>query len=582
MNDSNLKRAQALYKLVGVTIPVYHLTRLEIRKVIIRSLKRLTNLTIKSIKNDSGNVNTSRINFEFVLKHEYPLLWKFVSGYKYTTGLNLHKPLSEYAYRNANVYLQSIFPDLNEVLGEATVDKFTNNINNMLSDVNQSSQNRTVNTLLIDLLTETTYVLIHLLWGCNRALSIQPRDLHVIGDSVNRSTNSGFPGDFKTLVKKEAVYDRYSYNLLRLITCSDDNLTAMLNKIYSYPIMIFMRKQFKYSESLKRATVKLRVVLGVSGDEAFADLHLFTLIYDSLKSNFPSPFCTGLLQKEISKKVSDLKNFHVFWFDAKNFDHNTISLTVIILFFVFDLIYSKIKDDRMKTKLRKWNLRSLLSFLTNSYFNPLTKRFHQRSAGIPSGSTWTNLVGTWCSLFSCIYVLIGYFGIKYSDFMLGKIKFLSSGDDIVIAMSDLLYKSFDPERFVKLIQFHFRMVYEYDGSQYSPPGIDVLEFLGSKWINGKPFRKWENLIVQICFFLNSKYKGPLTLRDLLLTRLIEIGGNSANCSELLVAFGFDLNEITGRTVKIKLLVFDESVNTYVYEYVNYVIPDDPNTIWEGR
>jgi hypothetical protein len=237
----------------------------------------------------------------------------------------------------------------------------------------------------------------------------------------------------------------------------------------------------------------------------------------------------------------------------------------------------------MKTKLRKWNLRSLRAFLTNCYFNPFTKRFYNRLAGIPSGSTWTNLVGTWCSLFSCIYVLIGYFNYTFEHFKNGLIAFLSSGDDIVIAISQSIIGLFDPERFVRLVQSCFLMEYEYDGSQYSPPGIDVLEFLGSRWINGSPFRKWENLLTQICFFLNSKYKGPLTLRDVLLTRLIEIGGNTANCSELLTAFGFDVNMIAGRTVRIKRLVEDSgNGNNYTYEYVNYTIPSDPNTIWMSR
>jgi hypothetical protein len=74
-------------------------------------------------------------------------------------------------------------------------------------------------------------------------------------------------------------------------------------------------------------------------------------------------------------------------------------LPIILFFFVCDLIYSRVVDDRMRTKLHKWNLRSLRSFLTNEYFNPFTKRFEPRIAGIPSGSTWTNLIGTWCSLF---------------------------------------------------------------------------------------------------------------------------------------------------------------------------------------
>lgn len=118
--------------------------------------------------------------------------------------------------------------------------------------------------------------------------------------------------------------------------------------------MIFMRKQFKFSIDSSSAVAKLRVVLGVSGDEASTDTFLFDLIYSSLKRNkdVTNPFCTGLLQTEISRCVSSLKSFHSYWFDAKSFDHNTSSLPIVIFFFVCDFIYSHIKDDCMKTKLR--------------------------------------------------------------------------------------------------------------------------------------------------------------------------------------------------------------------------------------
>jgi hypothetical protein len=65
-------------------------------------------------------------------------------------------------------------------------------------------------------------------------------------------------------------------------------------------------------------------------------------------------------------------------------------------------------------------------------------------------------------------------------------------------------------------------------------------------------------------------------------RLIEIGGNTANCKDLIQSFGFDVNEIAGRTVKIKLLNVGEGANNYNYSYVNYVIPQDLNKIWQTR
>jgi hypothetical protein len=123
------------------------------------------------------------------------------------------------------------------------------------------------------------------------------------------------------LVKKRLVAERYNKQIEELFTCPVSKMSDKLSGIYGYPIMIFMRKQIKFSEKLKTSVAKLRVVLGVSGDETTADLPLFDLIYNSLKLNkFSSPYCTGLLQPEISSMCSSLRNFHTYWFDAKSFD----------------------------------------------------------------------------------------------------------------------------------------------------------------------------------------------------------------------------------------------------------------------
>jgi hypothetical protein len=215
-------------------------------------------------------------------------------------------------YRHANAYIKSIFPNFNTVQDSATEDKFRDNVNDMLRRVNYASQNNNAKLLCINLLTETTYVLIHLLYGFNGVVSLRPSDLNVVGGVVRLSTNSGIPGDYTSLVKKSVVSQRYEKNIDNLISCDNSKDDSMLSEIYDYPIMIFMRKQFKYSNKLKSATAKLRVVLGVSGDETSGDIPLFHLMYNSLKDNVNSPFCTGLLQKQISARCSKLVNFHTF------------------------------------------------------------------------------------------------------------------------------------------------------------------------------------------------------------------------------------------------------------------------------
>jgi hypothetical protein len=157
------KEANNSYKLAGAQINVHRLTKPVIRKVIIRSLKYLTNQLNNRVAKGSGLAKAGRANFASAIRLNHPYLWSFLSTYRYSTMLNLHKPLTEYMLRKANNYIKSIFPDVSQVQKLATVDKFSSNINDMLSKVSRSSKNLNVTNLTIDLLVETTYVLVRLL-----------------------------------------------------------------------------------------------------------------------------------------------------------------------------------------------------------------------------------------------------------------------------------------------------------------------------------------------------------------------------------------------------------------------------------
>jgi hypothetical protein len=67
-------KAKNLYSKVGVSFPIHHLKRSDVRKIVISSLKYLTNLMITASKNASGQAKAGKINFQFVLEKEYPKL----------------------------------------------------------------------------------------------------------------------------------------------------------------------------------------------------------------------------------------------------------------------------------------------------------------------------------------------------------------------------------------------------------------------------------------------------------------------------------------------------------------------------
>jgi len=88
------------------------------------------------------------------------------------------------------------------------------------------------------------------------------------------------------------------------------------------------------------------------------------------------------------------------------------------------------------------------------------------------------------------------------------------------------------------------------------------------------------MIAQVCVPMYST--GPYTrLNHFLLSRVIEIFGNSGDCKEAILQFGFKLDNVIGKTVSIRVLQPGHD-GTFSALRIPFTIPKDLNSIWRER
>jgi hypothetical protein len=152
------------------------------------------------------------------------------------------------------------------------------------------------------------------------------------------------------------------------------------------------------------------------------------------------------------------------------------------------------------------------------------------------------------------------------------------GDDLTFGISNTAHKNFTLSEFCLLSEKFGNIFYKYTTHtsgivvEYSGVGIDKAAFLGSLWVGGIPFRNLTAMITAICIPMYSTGPRVPDINSFLLSRIIEVGGNSGNCSKLFTEFGFNINEVAGKTVSILVYNTDHD-GTFSIKRIPYVIPN---------
>jgi hypothetical protein len=230
----------------------------------------------------------------------------------------------------------------------------------------------------------------------------------------------------------------------------------------------------------------------------------------------------GYTQPQISKLMSKQKHRHVLCIDYSSFDSKVPSFVISTVAYLCVLVC------RFNAYEKRLFLDTVAWFITSPVFHPIIL-YKERHRGIPSGSGYTSIFGSLCNLYMLSVALRRY--CYQNKIVLREPMFdiFVSSDDTVISTSfKINFKVFR-----KILKDAFDVDVELESQ--SKPGEDRAFFLGSEWIDGKPFRNINRLLCRILFGSPDLPRGitPLVLFQ---SRCFEILGNVFNYHDIYKTF----------------------------------------------
>lgn len=177
----------------------------------------------------------------------------------------------------------------------------------------------------------------------------------------------------------------------------------------------------------------------------------------------------GKTQQNISDRGGSKGNVkrYKYSFDAKSFDLSLSPFPMALYFYCIIEIFAA----NLFTKTR---IKQLMQYeLTAGYYHKFLGLIQSRIGGLLSGSGLTNQIGTFCTLFMCITILLnmGYTVTQISQ----KFDFMVTGDDLVIFSDDVLLH----HKFIEDALDLFGIEYKLDEDLIGTPTNDSYEFAGS-------------------------------------------------------------------------------------------------------
>jgi hypothetical protein len=389
-----------------------------------------------------------------------------------------------------------------------------------------------------------------------------------VRSSIRQGTSSGLPNPF--LSKRSILND----------------ILNVLNKFYSktlkpsdilqWPSATFLRSQIRSSG------LKFRIVHAVQAFQIVIEVYFYKLF----QSVIPQDSCVtlGKTQKQISDITSSYTDLQTYSIDYSKWD---VSRQPVLSVISFDIFMQYIP---MSAYHRRFLIALRNSYLTLPMFHP-TVELCRRWIGTVSGSGFTSLDNSVCNYILVTCTIFNYCLKKNVDPYKFYFKLNTSGDDLIIGFDHQI----DFELFSRLAYNHFGCNMSLE-LEVIKPGINQCFFLGSKWVDGKPYRSEKVMVASVIFGSGNFPK--MDIKTLIKSRFIEVFGNSSDTAVYFKRFRkslddshrlFFFNELytpfrTGNTERVKHIRPDSSnkVDSRGFWFTQPFSHEDLSCLWETR
>jgi hypothetical protein len=336
---------------------------------------------------------------------------------------------------------------------------------------------------------------------CSKVTTWRP-DFEAVWNQLNLKASIGLP---KPWIKKRQMKAE-CLSLYNLFTSSKLDLLQFIEaNSKSVPLTAaFLRCQITDSG------LKVRLVFAVCWCFVFIETY-FNLISKFLMWDGNSNAVHGYTQADLSILCAQNSGLWTTCLDYKKFDLRVPSFVIIAVALL----------DVQVLCLNLYETNLFLSvvafFIVMPVFHP-SLEFRQKVCGISSGSGFTSLFGSKCNYYMLWVAMFKY--CKMHNINLSSVTIIInvSSDDTVINTSFWLnFKTFR-SILVKTFGVDSELEYESDLSK------NECFFLGSKWIDGKPYRNIDRMFARILF--GSPNLPEMTTLQLFQSRCYEILGNT--------------------------------------------------------
>lgn len=214
----------------------------------------------------------------------------------------------------------------------------------------------------------------------------------------------------------------------------------------------------------------------------------YDIMFKTMFSHPQCPMVHGKTQVEISELLCQFSHLYSISYDVKGFDIKTPGEVICLAFEVMHLCLGYDRDSYYSKLF--FDIRDLL--LCMPCFHPVIGLV-ARKRGLSSGSGLTSSLNSFCMYIMHTLCLLNYCKLHNKNIFRCTYTIIVSGDDSVLFTGFKI----NTKQYELLFLQMFDLELEFESG--SNKGVNEAVFLGSKWIDGLPYRNLNRMFGRILF-----------------------------------------------------------------------------------